>query len=602
MPKAPFAIDPNSAGNVSNVNLRGDFGGVPQANVVAEVGNLLTTAAAGATELHKTQLTSEVKGDIKAVELALQASRYPSLKESIFSKEALANPVVKNALGEFTKIQDAVRVGRLPSEYAVDRYNDILQTAVSRSPEFAQELRGAARDAIGFDPHAKFMQNLLQQTPEQQAYQQLRKEAAANGFTVEQQIALNQQGAVMQNQLVHYQLLKQQGQYSTSLLAKEANTRLTLTTGIIIQEAQKQIQQGGIRNPELLNSQIDAAFANETAALVNQLPAGTDPATVNAQISLLNSRRDMYKDMVTNGDLSTILTKHNKLLTEEAVASFAENFPTYFNIRSIAGQEVLMTVMGKAEQFRNNPEAWDNYVKNTREGAELAGALSVAQAMERGTQIVYDQVPATSEQDKKYGALVAATMLQTQGLDTKNYAMAIDKLNALTDEEVTWNTLGDRNIATNVARNKDVQGAVINIFRTEAGALTSEFMRLRETGLLPAGGLKLENGKIVVTNEALRPGASTQTPGGRSVTAFTGDIAGAQVQDVRAFADRFNRAVDIAGRYQRLGVFNESVFKDGNTLFEGIVQLSGKPEQLPPAEPEVQVWDFDDKGGLIRIK
>ena len=598
MAQSPFSVNPNSAGEIEGVQLRGQGLVVPEVNVLQEVADGLGRAAPFIVEHNKNKIVSAARGEIRSVALKLQAARFPSLKESQFSEEALANPVVKNSLGEFEQVQNAAKQGRIPKEFVLERLEAVTANAIARAPMFADEIRGAARDVLGFDPQSKFLSNLLASTPFEQAQAQLQTQAAKNGVTVQEQVAFNSQ--VFQNKAItnNLETLKAVNQYEASAMAQDTGIRAANALATVFESALQQLQAGGIRDVGLLSAQVDAVYASEINQLTANLPPGLAPATVNAHIATLTTKRDVMKAMIEDGNLQTILTTNNAILKQTAIASFAATDELLFAVYSIEPR-MLQPVLGAMARFESNPEGFRLAVKNSREGAEVAGVLAFAQTITRGAKLFSGQVPASNAGDKESGSLFSSLVLQTPDMQTGMYATALDKLEELSGNEVTWNTLGDNKIATTVAQHKDVQGAVINIYNTELGALAQEFQQLQSQGRIPKDGFVFDNGFINTDPSVIQFTTSTR-PTGFSGGTFASEFSDDRKQTAATqFAERFNRTVRIANKYSKLGVFGSSVYAGAENLLATLEEITPSEQ---PAEQGVQVWEFDENGVLNPVQ
>ena len=118
MAQSPFQTSGN-VGDIAPVSLKGGFS--PDTGIADAVVQVANIAIPQIVQNMEDEITDDVSGQIKAVSLALKATRFPSIQEAVFSDEALANPNVALALKEFTKIQDAATAGRLPAQFVLER-------------------------------------------------------------------------------------------------------------------------------------------------------------------------------------------------------------------------------------------------------------------------------------------------------------------------------------------------------------------------------------------------------------------------------------------------------------------------------------------------
>jgi len=126
------------------------------AGVAAAVGEAVDTAVTLKTEAVTKEKKEELNRQFDAVGRALSATRGDA--DDVAQLEAAAasgDPFFRSALEEFRTIQDAIQAGKLPSDAATIRMRAILKKATAASPEFSEELRGAARQHLGFAPIAE---------------------------------------------------------------------------------------------------------------------------------------------------------------------------------------------------------------------------------------------------------------------------------------------------------------------------------------------------------------------------------------------------------------------------------------------------------------
>jgi hypothetical protein len=616
---APFSTDPNSARDVRVQAEQGGYKPAQKFNIGQGLSALVQTAAPFLVDKHKTDVKQDLADDYRAVSTALQAAKHGG--NDPFKDAALNDPVVAQAKKEYENIKAQVDQGVLPRQYALARFEEITAGAISDAPHFQQEIRSFAKGTLGFNPNEAYLKELLEKSPEQTAYEQVKVEALKNGFTIEEQVAANQAASQAAVTIAQMNALKATSAYSADMMAQEATTRASVGAMAVIEEMNQQlVANGGVLDKDHLVLAVRSQFAHAQHELLANLPAGTDVSVRNANVTQLNNMRDTYIQMVETGDLEKILTKRNDIFKKLALNNFNVT-SDLAGVYNVFGAETTMHVMGIAELAEKNPTAAKFVLENTPEGLGAAGAAKHFDFAIGGLKMLDGGKTPVTENEKKQVMTGSALLLQVYGAQTLQQLQAIDALVEHGGTEVSYTTISDPKILNTIAGKKELHDPALNIFSAERESLRQVYHGLVKDGTIKEDSLEFVEGRVVYKDIApsddVNTYASSTTPNermaARGKNAYhptKGKVEQAAVNGKAAnFVQRMNRFLTTSDALSRVGVLQSAQYGGAEQVIKWFDDESVAPEaekkgaskKTLPDGTVVEQWGLDENGEIILL-
>ncbi len=589
MAQAPFQTSGNVA-DIAPVQLRGGF--TPDTSIADAVVDVANTVIPVIRQNLEDSVTEDVTGRTKAVSLALKATRFPSIQESIFSEEALANPNVAMALEEFTLIQDAAKQGRLPSNFALERLELIQNNAIRNAPEFESEIRGALRDATGLDPQKALFSKLLQEagttkTAEQKAFEQLDIESIKLGVTRDQLIGMNNAAAQNQIQQNGFDLAAKQGTYTIRTLGSEVVNRGAALVTDVMADVQRMNTAGitiGVEEEKALISKVNAAFGASTSAMLAKTAGLSVSGTaVSAELAPLNALRDNTIKMIEDGTLQSVMSQHNKTIISSTQNSLLNN-PDYVAAYAIGGSRGFLDLV----KFMDK--------SSTAEGKALTAALSGDARIAFDLQNLPKQYARIGSADqletvkeKQDRVIAAGVAMGTTEIDENFQIAALEDIKKYGGEELAWSSFGSNQVLTATAKSNKLKAAFINMQATTTAGLSQELVELSANPSAPLARLEL-------TQEGLL----RLTPRPVGDAAFLTSAQRGAEGDTARFVSRFNRANSISAKYNGAGVLPSARYQ-GSEMYWNTVRKAATDIVQPREDEDVKVIKFvrDASGNIV---
>jgi hypothetical protein len=297
------------------------------------------------TELAIRESQEEAKSELGAVTEALEILRSGDSRrlQTLEDSALQGNAASRAALEEFRNLRSAQAGGALPSNEAAVRTRAILKNAIADAPEFADELRAAAQQALGFSPEAKAVSQFMREPkagPKTET-QKRAEEIAADIFEVQQTHNVDEETArniVMQARKLTFDAntSKQNmtiGQYTTQKAATAATDGMNLIAG----QYMSRISQLAQANPQGVVSTADAKaqLGLMVESLKSQMLAGVTDSKQRGDLLQEIGRRkqdlEKWTDQIVNmGDRQSEvfnsmvnMAKANAVLTTPEIAVFA---------------------------------------------------------------------------------------------------------------------------------------------------------------------------------------------------------------------------------------------------------------------------------------
>ncbi len=586
MAQSPFQTSGN-VGDIAPVSLRGGFS--PDTGIADAVVQVANLAIPLITQNLEDEITDDVSGKIKAVSLALKATRFPSIQDAVFSDEALANPNVKLALSEFTKIQDAASAGRLPSQFVLERLELIQNRAIKDSPEFEAEIRGAMRDATGQDPSKTLFAQLLSpkaqaQSSQQKAQAQLEVEAIKMGTSVENLIAMNQSSAANEAEIQRYALASKAGTYNLNIMSKDVASRGASIVTNTMAEVHAMIVSGGTFTPDVkrnLIARVDAAFGAANASVLESMNGqSVSGSAIQAEMAPLAALRENTIKMIEDNTMETVLKQYNSTIIESTINNLLNN-PAYVMSYAIGGSRGFVDMV-----------KWSNKAGGTAEGRALVSSLNADAKIgfelqnipKAYSQIGSDIVPET-KQAKQERVIAAGIAVSTVGINPEFQMIALEEIRKFGGEDLTWSTFNSNKVLQATADSAPLKAAFTNMQVTTTAGLSNELLQLASDPELPIERLEINTiGKLHISKSE-----------GFGTVGRDARLAEAKLQ---TFVNRFNRANEISSKYSGAGILPSTRYGGTQMYWDTVKQAASEVTKPREKVNEVRKVSFGADGTL----
>lgn len=575
MTQAPF----QTSGNVSDiapVQLKGGF--TPDTGIADAVVDVANTVIPVIRQNLEDSLTEDVSGKIKAVSLALKATRFPSIQDSVFSEEALANPNVALALKEFTKIQDAAGNGRLPGTFVLERLEIIQNDAIRNAPEFEAEIRGAMRDATGQDPAKTLFSQMLnpatkRQSAQDKAFEQLDIQAIKLGTTRDKIIGMNQVAAQNKLEQDKYDLSSKEGKYTVNTLGSEVVNRGATIMTDIMADVLAMNTAGTPISPEIQNAliaKVNASFGATSSALLAKTSKLNVPGSViTAEIAPLTELRDNTINMIKDGTLVKLLNQNSDVIVADAQNTFLNN-PVYGKMHAVLGSEGTLKFMEFKKSFGGSQKA-EALLQILNSDAN---ALFEVDAIMKHAVSIGDGAELETKAAKQARIIAAASGAANSAAGDEYQLKAIEDIKKYGGDELGWSNFANNNMLTATGKSSAVKAVFLNMQASTTAGLSEELVQLAGTPDIQLERLALSEAGLVVTS---RPVGDT---------AFLSTTAQAADASLQTYVRRFNRANTISAKYNGAGILPASRYQGTEMYWNTIKQAAG--DVVKPKETDVK--------------
>lgn len=600
-------------------------------SAMADAATLIGAVTPGANALvgehYKQQMTQELKG----VEAALAAARRPWSMDSLLSDEAAKDPIVSNAVKELKGMQTAIRRGQMPVDFAVDRMEQIISTAVSKVPAYEQELREAGRNYLGFDPHQRMLSSMMQPTATEQADEADTIAAARVGMDINsyRQAKMQMFQIEFQKKAVDYQIaainlqakpgqiareearfghdvqtwqrsdMEYQQKQTHGMVVQHSNLESASITAQLLEGMQTQLNQGGIQNPEEWKNRAAQSYNALLASELSRLPPGSDTAGVT---SLINQQRDMAFSLIDSAAAGKITQNENQYLQEIAKNNLYR-LPKLGPVLAGLGPQqapLVMATLGRLSKA--GPGGYESVLTS---GGEAGGVLNLAELLDAGAiernmegaanyhfrGTAADKLP---ESTRRVAIMLGIERLSAPGAVGTEYADAAKKLRELSGsnggsvDEYYYSMIRPVVVA-NVSNAKETHGALLNSFTDDQAAIIQQYLSLVQRGAIPGGSVSLRNGEIVFPQNAPIQASTQAAPG---TQAYNAQVQGGPLFMQAGTPDVSVESGRLAGSINRMLAFGDTYRSTGvipATIYGGREEFVGKllaAEQQMKAEQE----------------
>jgi len=293
-----------------------------QSQTISAVGtaaNVASQASQLFQQVNKQNAVDSLKTDLQSMtDQLLEPSDTPRVDESAFSTEANNDPDFKEAVGKMRRVNAAGAAGKLNRDFIVERFNEIVATAKSRNPIFAEELEGAARDILGFSPQREAIAQLMAISPQEEAARALAVKAARLGIAPQDLQTMELSALEVSTKLDKFTLMKAKGAYDGNVLASEVRVSAAAVYMNVSEIISEQVAAGGVQNTVQMKAFIQQQFGAHRQSILSNMPASVDPSVVNAHIQTLNNEEVRLLGMVDSGSLVELMTNQKDIIIATA--------------------------------------------------------------------------------------------------------------------------------------------------------------------------------------------------------------------------------------------------------------------------------------------
>lgn len=573
MAGSPFATSGN-VGDIAPIQLKGGF--TPNTGIADAVVQIANVVVPVLKQNLEDDITDSVSNKVGSVSLALRVHRSPSLANSEFNEEALANPNVRLALDEFFDIQKAVKQGKLPSTFALERLEIIQNNAIRNAPAFESEIRGAMQDATGQDPTKALFSRALaepvvKQTPQQKAQADLEFAAFKIGQTVEDVIGMNQVAATNAIKQSHYDLLAKQGTYTLNTAASEIVDRsATIVTDVMAEVLRLQTAGTpiGVEQENALIGMINAGFADaQQQLLVKTKGLNVSGTAISAELAPLAIQRDQAIAMIKDGTTAKILNQHSDVIVADAQLTFLNN-PEYGRVHAVLKGEGTLRYMEFKARYAKNPEMLkiaNIFDKKNAAVGQLDAILAQASLVGDGAEL--------EGNTKKARTLAAIAGIANTPAGEEYQMKSLGDVKKYNTPEISWSVFNNQDILQATIQSPKLRQAFIATQTTTTAGLSSELLSLAGNPLIP-----IERLEVNVSGQLqLKPRAE------EFVTNRESRLAEGELT---TFVSRFNRANTISAKYSGAGVLPAAKYSGTVDYWNTVKKAAANV--TPPKEAEVE--------------
>ncbi len=599
----PFSSRGPAVSDIADTSVQGGFAPVP--GIADALKAVADVALPAIKDNHIKNLKEDISGQSKSIQEALLATANPAIAKSLFRTEALANPQTAAAFQEFNLIKEAVRQGKLPSQFALERLAVIQNDAIANAPEFEREIRAAMVQATGQDPEKSLFSQLLSTqaqglTSEQKFQQKLSNDARRVGLTTEAFIEAN--SAVFQVQTLDAEF-KRSGINGTLNLRKVAgavNNRASLIMMDIMTASRMQFTSGAGLDEQFIANSKQQLGASVTAAIAEITATAGDavnPTEIAAAIAPLEKLEGRISGMLDDGSWLKLVSNTNLLnkgLIEGDILQFTDlgaawalggprNFLDVLKMlekaNTPAKRKLLSALSGKAESIILLGEA----AAGTTKVPNPMGIVKQYGNLGKGTE----DLDSTTKNERIIAANVA---LQTVGGREEAHTAAMQDLESVSASHA-WLAFDNRKVVAATLQSKVLQAKLIPLQAQQTAGLATEYFNLSSLAGFNAANFTIVADSLVYT--------ATQS-------AFLTKGEGLPIdREGVEFAARFNRANKISGMYSKVGVLPASRYSGIQDYFSVVTKsvqevIDGDTAPVNQ-EPAVIKWGRDENGNPVRI-
>lgn len=605
MASGPFSSRGNQAAEIPGVQLKGGFSPTP--GIADAVGAIANVAIPAIKKNHIENLREDITGKTESVKTALLARANPLLAQSLFTEEALANPATAAAFRQFNDIANAVKQGRLPGQFALERLTVIQNDAIAESPEFEQEIRAAVMQATGQDPEKRIFSSLLSDqrqalSPQEKARQKVQQQAAELNLSEDAIIEGNR--IAFQNGVEEAKFKSQArlGTVNFNAVSKASTRRAGAIMMDVMQQGIMQLNTGEGLTPDYIGGvkvQLNASIAAATAQIIASAGDNIDGKEMTLALAPLEKLQKQVEGLVDSASWKTLLTNRNLLNQQLIIGELQNTAPEIAAAHALGGDSGVLQVLQLMEKATNpqvralldslNPNA----AVRTATGELTSGVQFVPtpngilkQYTQLGTGIAGLDVKSTNER-----ILAANTAIQTVGGKEEVHTRAVEDLESVSPDHA-WVAFDNRKVVQSALQSKVLQAKFIPLQAQQTAGLATEFFNLSALPGFRADKFELVNGELLYKQEF-----SPLTPQG----------ALSELDKLAPmFVRRFNKANKISNMYSGVGVLPASRYTGVQDYFKlvtsSVKDVIDGSKDTPEEGATEMTWGRDANGNPVRIK
>lgn len=550
------------------------------AGVAAAVVNTAATAVGVQKDRFQKQITEDATKELDAVAEGLMAIRDPEAQERLFAAAASGNPFFTRAREEFDSITLAMQQGKLPSDAAEVRMRAVMKTAINNAPEFTEELRQAARQAVGFSPEAEAVKNLLREpsagpkTAAQKLEEEIDAQVQVLGIPREIVIAGMRNAELAQNEMAVLTLQARQGEMSANHASAMADAAIGQFTVDFSAQVQAMVTQNGgiqdVASTKVAASQMLNVFKVQALSAAGKNAPVQARGRINEQFR--NAEQSMHR-MIEDGSLNTLFTEHNDLIQAQTLNGVL-SLPELAVMHQFGPKELLnyMAVSGKYTTPAQIDAAMQFH-------PSLSGIRTLKQLQPALFQAVTNQENGLelSTRDKILAGTYNTQMMQDPEATTEQRNVALERQRANLGDASTFQQFEDGQMLMRTKHDQAMAKSFGELFGNQQAANIAEMNTLLEQN----PSIEFANGQYTV-------------PGVSALDAAQGGLALNAEQ--RGTVARANRMLRIGKQYSDAGIIKW----DGADAFHTKVLDNEVPEV---AQPTTRRRRFNpDTGGFEDVK
>lgn len=521
------------------------------------------TAVAGVQNYRKETKKDALEGQIDAVVEGIRVFRegdQSSIKELEDAAKA-GNATARAKLEEFRGIQRAVAQGRLPSDAAAVRLRAITKAAINDAPEFEEEFRATARQALGFSPEAEVARRALREPThtggktkaqiEQEEFEALAQRIQRiSGASPEeaQRIAIGRLRTELEAN--NARDLMTLGDQSDRVISQHANAAGSAIMQDTLAFVADQMQaNGGIFD-------INAAqlmLKSQVAAQRSKALAGVTDARVAGQINQnFDNAHQSMRQLLELASKQEQADQFMKTMASLQAANMALTHPELQAWMALPNSETLFKVLEVSSKLNNNPAlqkalGYTGQAEGLSQGARVFEGLPVE--FRSAMLSMFQGKPPATEEERRIRAYGARELLKDTTVDEKQSQSLLSDLVDTSGEYTAITALDDAKILAKVGNSPALKAQVQNLLGSKLEGMTARIQMLKDSVVgmeVIVVGDKLET-RGLPPQVTVMP--NFQNPAGHPLRR---DV------ELRDAVVQYNRVLAVNNKYAKIGAATEA--------------------------------------------
>lgn len=516
------------------------------------LGNAVLGVAGAVQSYRKGEKRKDLEGQIDSVIEGVRLFREGDADDVSMLEDAAkaGNASARLKLEEYRAVQRAVAQGRLPSDAATMRLRAITKAAINEAPEFADEFRAAARNALGFSPEAEAARLALREptaggkTAAQKQQEELDAQIrmvqfVSPGLSYEQATSVVQQRIATELDAKFAENQMKIGDLSDRNIQRFANnTAANIMTDTLGQVAMQIKQNGGIYDinaaQTLLASTVQQARAQALAGVTDSAAANQINATFDNTQTNLNNLLTMASKREQAGQFIDTMAKLQ-------AANFAVTHPELQAWMALPNAETLFDVLNMSQRLAANPKL-----------AQAFGMGAQAEGMSAGVQM-YEGLPVefrnsmlrmlrgeapTGQQDAALRAYGSQQLLAEPTVSKEVKQTALSDIIENSGEYTAITALDDAKVMRQIIADPNLMGQAANLLSTKIEAQAAKLRTIKDS--VKGASVELQGDKLVIK-------------GGPQELKGSGALGGsfADFNNLRTTVEQMNRMTEVNNRYAK---------------------------------------------------